>query len=157
MKINRRQLRRLIESTLNEAVSPTERAFLEAVRQSVKKRNVGEGTYLTLGTNEIGVKGVLIRSSPSHGLVTYLEEDFPGKKVEFFPQQDGGGSAGEMHYNITVKGTDPNDRSYQMAEIVVEAQSGEEIQGGKYRVVAPELGTDLEMFSLGPTYFIPAR
>lgn len=151
MKLNRRQLRRLIESTLNEAVTPTERAFLEAVRQSVKRRT-GTGTYLTLGTNERGAKGVLIRSES--GLTSFLEADFPGKTVEYYPRQDGGGSAGEIQYNITVQGTDPTDRDYGVAEIVVEAQSGKEIQGGRYRVVAPELGDDFEMFSFGPTYFI---
>lgn len=146
MKLNRRQLRRLIESTLNEAVTPTERAFLEAVRRSVKRR-VGTGTYLTLGTNERGEKGVLIRSN--YGLTSFLEADFPGKTVEFFPRQDGGGSAGELRHDINVQGTDPLDTRVP-ADIVIEAHSGDEVQGQ----TAAELEGDRGLFSFGPTYFI---
>jgi len=145
MKLSRKQLRRLIESALGPDVMG--RGFLESVRQSVKSR-VGTGTYLTLGTNESGVKGVLIRSkNPS--LISFLKADFPGKTVEYYPRQDGGGSAGELQHNINVLGTDPLDTSVP-ADIVVEAQSGDEIQGQ----ISADLGGDRGLFLYGSTYFV---
>ena len=147
MKINRQQLRRLIESTmrnrntLNEAVTSAERAFLERVRQTVK-RHLGpvEGTYLTIGTNESGMPGVLISIS-MRGLVSditpILEREFPGKTVEYFPRVDQPNRAKE--YNLTVPG-----------DIVVELKSGNEVQGQ----TAAELGGDRGIFVFGPTHFV---
>ena len=166
MKINRRQLRRLIESTLNESVSSADRAFLDSVMSVIPPNILDEKAGLiTLGTNEQGKKGALIRDHISSGkspsLIDQLQRAFPGKTVEYLPFKPGGQYERSKEYNITVQGTEPTPGSgpgviYEprsLPDLVIIVSDGREIQS-QFTTDQYDMGGAHGLFSFGPTYFV---
>jgi hypothetical protein len=168
MKLSRKQLRRLIESTLNlnEAATSAQHAFLNRVISAIPQNTwVYETGLATLGTNEQGKKGVLVnghrQSTLNPILIAAFKNVSPGKTVEYLPKitDPNPYGRGDHIYKITVQGTEPLPGAgpgvhYNYgahADLIIAVNDpGRQIQGQASEMFDGDFG----LFRSGPLYFI---